>query len=243
MKHKEALEAANKIVEQLAPYCDRIEIAGSIRREHPEPRDIEIVCIPKTNTFGARELGFTTLVESWQKVKGDPRNGKYTQRVVDGITLDLFMCGLQNWGYILAIRTGSGEYSHKTLGYRWRQMGYVGREGNLYHEKSGTLIETPTEEGFFNLLNIPFDPPHRRMSKEEKIAFVKKYGHIDILRIEEHKELEMYCLQVIRTLKITAEDEGIIRCPRCQGMLRYVRYPNGHTAGRCKSNGCLHWRE
>ena len=30
------------------PYCERIEIAGSVRRRRPQVNDIEIVCIPKT---------------------------------------------------------------------------------------------------------------------------------------------------------------------------------------------------
>lgn len=42
-----AQKRAEKIVTWLAPYCERIQIAGSIRRERPLCNDIDIVCIPK----------------------------------------------------------------------------------------------------------------------------------------------------------------------------------------------------
>lgn len=48
------LAAARAIAEQvrkaLAPACERIEIAGSVRRERPEVHDIEIVAIPLVST-------------------------------------------------------------------------------------------------------------------------------------------------------------------------------------------------
>lgn len=52
MKHSTALVIAEKIKAQLAPHCDRIEIAGSIRRKKPEVKDIEIVVIPKPYEVG-----------------------------------------------------------------------------------------------------------------------------------------------------------------------------------------------
>jgi DNA polymerase/3'-5' exonuclease PolX len=41
------LPIAGRIVEALRPYCERIEIAGSLRREKPMVGDIEIVAIPR----------------------------------------------------------------------------------------------------------------------------------------------------------------------------------------------------
>ena len=43
MEYNKALEIAEKTKAQLAPYCERIEIAGSIRRKKPDVGDIEIV--------------------------------------------------------------------------------------------------------------------------------------------------------------------------------------------------------
>jgi DNA polymerase/3'-5' exonuclease PolX len=44
---KDAMDIAMPIWESLKPVCDIRKIAGSLRREKPEPKDIEIVCLPK----------------------------------------------------------------------------------------------------------------------------------------------------------------------------------------------------
>ena len=38
---------AEKVLEWLGPFCERIEVAGSIRRRRPEVNDVDIVVIPK----------------------------------------------------------------------------------------------------------------------------------------------------------------------------------------------------
>ena len=42
-----ALVFAWSVLESLSPYCKVIDIAGSVRREKPEVKDIEIICVPK----------------------------------------------------------------------------------------------------------------------------------------------------------------------------------------------------
>jgi DNA polymerase/3'-5' exonuclease PolX len=92
MKLEQALEIAEKVKALLAPHCERIEIAGSIRRKKPDVKDIEIVAIPKPFDTGLFESGIATVVNKWQKVKGE-LPCKYTQRILpEGIKLDLFFC-------------------------------------------------------------------------------------------------------------------------------------------------------
>lgn len=47
MKLAEAQEAASELVALLRDSCEKAVIGGSIRRRKPEPKDIEIVCIPR----------------------------------------------------------------------------------------------------------------------------------------------------------------------------------------------------
>ena len=42
-----AQQMAEALVELLAPACERIEIAGSVRRGKARPNDVEIVAIPR----------------------------------------------------------------------------------------------------------------------------------------------------------------------------------------------------
>lgn len=160
---KDALTIANSVLEAIAPHCVRCEIAGSIRREKPEVKDIEIVCIPKPYETGLFENGIAAVVNQWQKVKGELEYGKckYTQRILpEGIKLDLFFAEESNWGLILAIRTGSAEYSHKILATEWVKRGYKSEGGHLVY--NGKVYEVREEADLFARLGIPYVEPKYR---------------------------------------------------------------------------------
>ena len=163
MKYDNAIVIANDTMAELAPYCERIEIAGSIRRKKDEVGDIEIVAIPKPYEIDMFEDGLAAVVNQWEKVKGNMQYGKckYTQRILPaGIKLDLFFAEPGNWGLIYAIRTGSAEYSHKVLASGWVKRGYKSIEGYIH---SGTLkIETPEEEDLFKISNVAWVKPEMR---------------------------------------------------------------------------------
>ena len=156
----EAKNIADKVVEQLKPYCERIEIAGSIRREKPNPKDIEIVAIPKPYGIGLFESGIATVVNKWGKIKGE-LPCKYTQRMLpEGIKLDLFFAQPENWGLIFAIRTGSADYSHKILANKWSKLGYKSVNGMLTKDSQDVPIYE--EIDLFNLLGIRYVKPKFR---------------------------------------------------------------------------------
>lgn len=165
------LEAAQRIAEGvvalLAPHCERIKIAGSIRRLRETVKDIEIVCIPKRDVDGRPDARFTCIVETWEKVKGTPY-GKYTQRILaSGIKLDLFMCRRENWGLIFAIRTGPAEYSHQSLARAWYGQGFKSIDGML--TKKGISINIYEERQLFSLLKITYlAPPERGLATRDR---------------------------------------------------------------------------
>lgn len=160
MKYFEALKIANNIKSELQPFCERIEIAGSIRRCKPDVKDIEIVAIPKPYDVGLFESGIATVINKWQKVKGE-LPCKYTQRILpEGIKVDIFFATAENWGLIYAIRTGSAEYSHKVLAAGWVKNGYVSKEGHLYLYGQKTPIYE--EEDLFKRISVPFADPELR---------------------------------------------------------------------------------
>jgi DNA polymerase/3'-5' exonuclease PolX len=160
----EAYAIALDILEQLKPHCDRIEIAGSIRRKKSEVGDIEIVAIPKPYSSGLFENGIASVVNKWEKVRGDMEYGKtkYTQRILPhGIKLDLFFATAENWGHILAIRTGSADYSHNVLAKNWVRSGFKSKEGFLTYK--GEKIEIKEEKDLFRLIGVPFIEPEKRI--------------------------------------------------------------------------------
>lgn len=160
MKLEQALKTAEKVKALLTPHCERIEIAGSIRRKKPDVKDIEIVAIPKPFDVGLFQSGIATIVNQWQKVKGE-LPCKYTQRILpEGIKLDLFFAERGNWGLIYAIRTGSADYSHKVLATEWVKRGYKSEGGYLV--ANGKQIAVPEEEDLFRLIGVPFIAPELR---------------------------------------------------------------------------------
>lgn len=64
MKYEDAILIAERVKAELEPHCERIEIAGSIRRKKPEVKDIEIVAIPKPYETG--------LVRKRDSDRGEP---------------------------------------------------------------------------------------------------------------------------------------------------------------------------
>jgi hypothetical protein len=85
MDFPHALAIAERAKAELSPYCQRIDIAGSLRRQRLQVKDIELVAQPfqePSDLFGETLVahhGFCTAVNQWRAIKGQP-TGKYTQR-------------------------------------------------------------------------------------------------------------------------------------------------------------------
>jgi DNA polymerase/3'-5' exonuclease PolX len=168
---KFAREIADKAVEQLRPYCERIQVAGSVRRCRPEINDIEIVLIPKTRYL--HEI--KTLLDGWAKIKGE-FPCKYTRRLLpEGIECDIFIVAHETWGLQMAIRTGPAEYSHRVLASGWAVKGYHSEGGVLYPVKydSGATTKEASldysrpvylreEEDVYKFIGLPWKDPEER---------------------------------------------------------------------------------
>lgn len=177
-------DLAHQLHADLAPGCDRLEIAGSIRRCKPDPRDIELVAIPRRTTapvldlFGAvvasrgenlldDALSALWLRGEWQYDLALRRNGpkyKRLRHVATDICCDLFITTPECWGVIFTIRTGPGDFSQELV-TRARRMGMVVDEGRLWkvhRDESRTAVETGKEEQFFAALGLRWVAPPAR---------------------------------------------------------------------------------
>lgn len=142
MELRIARHIAMQIESKLEPFVQKLLIGGSIRRERPEVKDIEIICLPKMMQVGgslfdtepprlATLSHFITTARSLGVViKGEP-TGRYMQvEHVDPmgrkINVDLFMPTAQDFYRVLVIRTGSKEWVTKYIARQWRINGWVG---------------------------------------------------------------------------------------------------------------------
>ena len=158
MKLEEIRPIAEKYMNKLEPYCKRIEIAGSIRREKVECRDIELVLIRHESKL--LEMRFVEIVDSWKKIRGSA-TGRYTQRELpEGAKLDIFMAQEDNWGNIFLQRTGNWRFSRWALGIRAKEVGLLHRCG--YLQRDGEQLSCYEEVDVFRLLKIDWIDPKDR---------------------------------------------------------------------------------
>ena len=176
----EAIKLADEILFALRPFCERIEVAGSIRRKCAEVGDIEIVCIPQTtpikNLFGevtSVENQINAAVDMLADILSITKNGeRYKQFSFQGRQVDLFLTTAEQWGVIFAIRTGPAEFSQKIVTQK-SKGGYLNdnalvRDGwlNLWNEDPGVFEAVPVadEDEFFafTTLHTPPAPEQRK---------------------------------------------------------------------------------
>jgi len=176
LDHLPALAIAEAWKTLLCTACDRIEIAGSIRREKETVGDIEIVCIPKyqrdmfQNPLIDTETALDHLLSLFEdegfcrKEMGGHRYQRYIISEHE-LQLDLFCTTPEQWGVIFALRTGPAEFSKKLVTPHWQggflESGYSVREGRVWH--GGLMAETPEEKDFFEYTKCGWiDPWSRR---------------------------------------------------------------------------------
>lgn len=176
-----ARKRAAALLDLMRPDILRGEIAGSIRRQKADCRDIELVVIPRweeeadpASLFGepvrvnrlhewATQTGSvqwikpgTSEIEPWPPKP----EGKYWRGLLsDGTKLDLFIATPENFGLILLIRTGSAEFSKAVVTHALR----LGKPCN-----GGTLgVPTPEEPDVFRVLGLQWVPPEARQGPAE----------------------------------------------------------------------------
>lgn len=165
-----ARHLAENMVELLRPYCQRIEIAGSIRREKPTVGDIEIVLIPAMQpdllgvwSFSPGLISETLANDGFLLTK----NGDHFKKahLSNGrASFDIFLTTPEQWGVIFTLRTGPEEFSHRIVTRR-NQGGLLPsflrvKEGRVWN--GSVAMETPEEEDFFKAIEIPYILPKER---------------------------------------------------------------------------------
>jgi DNA polymerase/3'-5' exonuclease PolX len=131
MDFSTASKYAVQIVNWLSPYCHRLEIAGSIRRNRPQCADIDIVCIPKITeekdmlgTVIGRANHCLQFLQSYvgddvrrlkpsgaRFISGGEREGKQVILQLPKCQLDLWFADAATFENRLLLRTGSKEHN------------------------------------------------------------------------------------------------------------------------------------
>jgi DNA polymerase/3'-5' exonuclease PolX len=184
-----AQKLAIRIRDELAPFCEQIEVAGSIRRQRLEPHDVDMVCLPK----GA--AGKHDVIERCLRSARCTKTGEQYRvfELQGGFQLDLWLAHPaerdvfdhdtpDNFATLLVCRTGSAEFNMmlarraREVGLHWNPHGglmkvngqafvdYRGADGRREGKciPIGSYLPTPTEEDFFKALSVEFIKPEDR---------------------------------------------------------------------------------
>lgn len=146
----QAMAVAERLLAHLEPVCQRIQIAGSIRRGLPTVGDIELCAVPKTETRYERDMfgetvgtaqvdlldaRLTTMLDNdivARRLRSDGKTvwGRQMKYLTfEGVNVDLFTPDAQRFGLILMIRTGPAAYSHQLVTERGKAL-VVGHQPN-----------------------------------------------------------------------------------------------------------------
>lgn len=182
--YAKAIMVAVDLVSALAPFCDRITIAGSLRRRKPVVGDVEILYIGKTQT--ARDpktlFGFITENKADYKILSLETSGIFRRRLnvngletygeknklmvhcSTGIPIDLFSATEENWWNYLVCRTGPAESNitiataAKDKGFKWNPYG-AGFSGRLHPDK---IYPMYSEREVFEFVGLGYKEPWER---------------------------------------------------------------------------------
>lgn len=175
---------ANEIIDALRPFCSRIEIAGSLRRQKTLCSDVEVLYVPRierqldsSELFGdgrivdvarakINDLVALGVLDHRVNVNGSETWGdknKLAVHVPTGFPVDLFATTEENWWVSLVVRTGSLETNLRlTNGALAR-----GRSLNAYgcgvtDKDTGNVIRAESERQVFELCGITYLEPTKR---------------------------------------------------------------------------------
>lgn len=163
MELQKAKAIAEELKSLLEPACERIAVAGSIRRQKPFVRDIDIVLIPANQgqlLYRLQQLGQIKSGKS-KLIRVEPC--KY------GIPLDVYVATPEIWATLLLIRTGSTRHNVRLCSLA------KGKSMKLHADGTGLFrieaqgcegvevrIAGDTEESIFEALGMQYKEPWER---------------------------------------------------------------------------------
>jgi hypothetical protein len=133
----QAREIVERLVERIAGRCERIEIAGSIRRGRADVKDAEIVVIPTADLFADLDemVAQGAIRKALYGEQGLTRWGTaYRGLVFDGLRVEIFTADVHSWGNQFWLRTGPGDANQFVMKWLiWKRAPLRFQGGHVWH--------------------------------------------------------------------------------------------------------------
>lgn len=158
MKLGIAKEIAREFIEHIEELCERVEIAGSIRRQCREVNDIDLVVIPK-GPFMAKLITEHMKGKLWRLT----HTGKKIVRLTfKGKQIDIYIADQNTWATLLLIRTGSKENNIRLAQEAILEGYQLKADGSGLFNSNGERIAGDNEQSIYEELGLIYQPPEER---------------------------------------------------------------------------------
>jgi len=160
LKLSEAQGIAHQVKSTVASHCERIEVAGSIRRQKPKVHDIDFVVVTRS------DAEWLKINEELKRLKAKPScQGSAVIRALlpcqNGLfQVDFYRAQTSTYGINLLIRTGSADHNMWLAGFAMSKGLRIRYSQGLF--KDGSVISGSEERGVFEALELPFPSPSDR---------------------------------------------------------------------------------
>ncbi|KKN39350.1 hypothetical protein LCGC14_0744550 [marine sediment metagenome] len=153
MELERAQAIAAALVKELQPFCEEIMVAGSIRRQRPLVKDIDLVIIPANQGQLAVKL----------HAMGCRFGGPKAQRLqYKGANVDIYIATVETFPMLVLVRTGSGAFN-RDLAIRAKGQGlHFAADGRGILNKDGQRVAWLSEGEILGTLGLPYIEPSRR---------------------------------------------------------------------------------
>ena len=162
-----ALTIGEQIVAALRehPAAQRVELAGSARRQVDSVKDLDIIATASDPGALARALGELELIES----ASAPNDNAARGRTHTGLLVDLRVVSPDNFGNLLQHFTGSAAHNVALREAAVRRGLHVSEYGIL-DDETGETLRCATEEEVYERLGLAYPEPELRENRGELSA-------------------------------------------------------------------------
>jgi DNA polymerase (family 10) len=144
----------------LKKYSKRIDLAGSIRRKKPDPKDIDIVLIPKS--AAAKQTIYKHAEQYRIRSRGEQLLS-YWLLPRKRAQVDIYFAKPSYYGAMLLFATGPGRYNIRLRAIAMSQGFRLNQYGVQDVQEGGNYIGSArTEKAVLDTLLFPYQPPEKR---------------------------------------------------------------------------------
>jgi DNA polymerase/3'-5' exonuclease PolX len=169
-----ATALANEIQSAVMAQCERIEVAGSIRRQRPKVHDVDFVVVAKSDADWQRINETLKRLKAKSNCSGKQLIKTYVPFQNGLFQVDFYRAKHSTFGIHLLIRTGSALHNCWLAGHAISKgMRLKYSEGLI---KDGVPIAGEDESGVFTALGLPCPSPAEREIVDGKPAWLPNQG-------------------------------------------------------------------